>query len=153
MQARKKNFDLLQMMADSDPESAEIVAEIRRDYATGKLRDQPWRWDQCRSWLDAWLYVFRRCRLDYSQHLAWKDEQVVCAVWVGRGFDDRVIDWLERFRGRFGVDAVFPELRLIETRVSSRGLARLHKLFPRAKITEYSRADVEVHPELGYAGA
>src|SRR5262249_40994212 len=84
MPKRKKDFDFLQMFAESDPESAkavyeisgmtpaELVREIREDYATGRSRHQPWRWDQCRSWLDAWLYLYRRVQLDYHQHMFWR---------------------------------------------------------------------------------
>jgi hypothetical protein len=43
MRKRKKNFDFLQMVAESDPEMAKIVQEIRDDYASGRSREQPWR--------------------------------------------------------------------------------------------------------------
>jgi hypothetical protein len=153
MPSREKDFEMLQKVADSFPELADTVARVRQGYEAGKYRDQPWRWDQCKSWLDGWLYVYRRCYLDYSQHLAWKSEQVFCSVWVGPDFNDRVIDWLERFRSRFGVDTALAELRLIGTRVSPNGVGRLHKLFPNAKISTYSWADAKAHPDSNHAGA
>src|SRR5262245_25577422 len=96
MRKRKKNFDFLQRVADSDPEMAEIVQEIRDDYASGRSREQPWRWDQCRSWLDGWLYIYRRVFLDYHQHLRWEGETVRCAIQVGPDFNDKTVGWLER---------------------------------------------------------
>jgi hypothetical protein len=152
MKSREKDLALLQKVVDKFPELADTAARIKQGYEDRTIRDQPWRWDQCKSWLDGWLYVYRRCYLDYSQHLAWKDEQVFCSVWVGPDFNDGVIDWLERFHSRFGVDTALAELRLIGTRVSFDGLDRLRKLFPDAKLKTYSWEDVKAHPELQYAG-
>ena len=144
---------MLKKMVDIFPELSDTADRIKQGYEDGTVRDQPWRWDQCKSWLDGWLYVYRRCCLDYSRHLAWKDEQVFCSVWIGPDFNDHVIDWLERFSSRFGIDTALRELRLIGTRVSPSGIERLHKLFPNVKITMYSWADAKAHPELDYAGA
>jgi hypothetical protein len=149
----KKDFDLLQAIADSYPQLAANVARVRHRYETGQYRQQPLRWDQCKSWLDGWLYVYRRCDLDYSQHLAWKDEQAVCAVFYGHEFNDRVVDWLERFQGRFGVDGSLRELRLIETRISPQGIRRLNSVLPAARIATYSSAEADAHPELSHANA
>lgn len=153
MRKRKKNFDFLQMVADSDPEMAEMVQEIRNDYASGRSREQPWRWDQCRSWLDGWLYIYRRVCLDYHQHLRWEGEKVRCAIQVGPDFNDKTVEWLERLSTRLGPGADLAELRLIGTRVSEDGLQRLHRLFPNAKIGRYSWEDAQQHPDLGHANS
>jgi hypothetical protein len=151
MRKRTKDFDFLQMVADSDPGMAEIVQEIRRDYATGRLRHQPWRWDQCHSWLDAWLYIYRRVCLDYEAHLMWEDDRVRCAVQIGPDFNDKTVDLLERLADRLGAGLDLQELRLIGTRVTDRGLQRLERLFPNARIARYSWEDCDTHPEISYA--
>ncbi len=153
MPSRENDFELLQRIAAAYPQLADTAERIRNRYETGQYRLQPWRWDQCKSWLDAWLYVFRRCDLDYSQHLAWKGEEAVCAVFYGHEFNDRVVDWLERFRRRFGVDDSLRELRLIETRISPQGIQRLTGLFPAAKISTYSFAEADANPGLNHASA
>jgi len=151
------------MVAESDPESAkmlheitgqtpaEIVAEIREDYASGRIREQPWRWDQCRSWLDGWLYIYRRTYLDYHDHLLWDDERVRCAVQVGPDFNDKTVALLERLAGRLGPCSDLQELRLIGTRVTVEGLVRLQRVLPNAKINKYSWEDRDANPRLSYA--
>jgi len=151
------------MVAESDPESAkiiqeitgqtpaEIAQEIREDYASGRIRDQPWRWDQCHSWLDGWLYIYRRTYLDYHAHLLWEDERVKCAVQIGPDFNDKTVVLLERLAGRLGPCSDLQELRLIETKVIDEGLARLQRVVPNAKTTRYSREDWDANPDLGYA--
>jgi hypothetical protein len=151
MKKRPKDFDFLKMVAESSPEMAEIVQEIKNDYATGRLRDQPWRWDQCRSWLDGWLYIYRRVCLDYGDHLLWESENVKCAVQIGPDFSDNTVGLLERLAGRLGPGLDLQELRLIGTRVSHQGLKRLEVLFPNAKISRYSWEERDAHPEISYA--
>lgn len=164
MPKRKKRVDFLQMVAEqSDPESdkmlleitgmtaSELVQQVKEDYAAGRSRHQPWRWDQCHSWLEAWLYVYRRVRLDYHQHMFWEGERVRCVVWSGVDFNDKVLPLLDRFRRRFGVHSDLEELRLISTRVTPGGVERLRKLFPNAEVTSYSRDDEKNHPRLSFA--
>jgi hypothetical protein len=163
MQKRKKDFDFLQMFAESDPDSAKVVyeitgmtpaelaQEIREDYAAGRSREQPWRWDQCRSWLDGWLYIYRRVQLDYHQHMSWEGERVRRIVWRGRSFNDAVVALLERLSGRLGINRDLEELRFIDTRVTPAGVKRLRRLFPKARITTYSEAKVKESPRLAFA--
>jgi hypothetical protein len=146
-----KDFAFLKMVADSSPEMAEIVGEIKNDYATGRRREQPWRWDQCRSWLDGWLYIYRRVRLEYGDHLLWENEKVKCAVQVGPDFNDKTVGLLERLAGRLGPGLDLQELRLIGSRVSDKGLEGLRRLFPNAKISRYSLKERDSHPEILYA--
>ena len=124
---------------------------IRRDRASGRLRDQPWRWSQCRSWVDGWLYIYRRVCLDYTQHLRWEGETVYCAVQYGPDFNDRAVGWLERLATRLGPCLDLQDLRLIGTRVSDPGIVRLGHLFPNAKIRRYTFTDLHRDPAIGDA--
>jgi hypothetical protein len=152
MKQRLKDFDFLKMVADRNPDMAEVVAQIKDDYASGKIREQPWRWDRCHSWLDGWLYIYRRVWLDYSEHMRWEDgDKVRCVVQVGPDFTDKTVGLLERLSKRLGPGLDLSELRLINTKVTSGGLRRLTRLFPNAKIKTYSRDEHERNPELSFA--
>ena len=89
--------------------------------------------------------------MDYHQHMFWEGESVRRVVWPVPGFNDRVVLLLERLRGRLGVDRDLEELRLIDTKVTPAGVKRLRRLFPKAKITHYSEAEVETNPRLSFA--
>jgi hypothetical protein len=151
MNKRPKDSDFLKMVAESSPEGAKIVDDIKNGYATGRLRDQPWRWDQCHSWLEGWLYIYRRVSNPYRDQLRWENEQVKCAVLLGSDINDKTVGLLERLAGRLGPGLDLQELRLIGTRTTDGGLERLNRLFPNATISRYSWKDHDANPQIGYA--
>src|SRR5262245_56379107 len=107
----KKPF--LDMVAESDPEMAEIVEEMKRDEAAGKLRYPPWSHRECRDWRDAWLYSFGRASLHPSDFMKLENGKVTCVVWIGKNFNDDVVGVVENIAERLGPDRDIAELRLI----------------------------------------
>ena len=37
---------------NGSPEMADAANQLRKDYQEGRVLEVPWRWDQCRDWLD-----------------------------------------------------------------------------------------------------
>ena len=71
-------------------------------------------------------------------------------VWSGRNFDDKTVDWVEKFHRKFGPCQGLDALRLVNTRVSRGGQAKLQGLLPNTRIEAFSKAQVEADPSLGY---
>ncbi len=149
MKKQKKSF--LDMVAESDPEMAEIVAGMKRDEAAGILRYAPWSYRECRDWRDTWLYSFRRADLHPTDFVRLEDGKVTCVVWIGRDFNDRLVGVLEKIAGRLGADHDLTELRLIGTNVSEQAIQHLKAFLPKATITHYSEEAREANPRLAYA--
>src|SRR6185436_9019883 len=108
----KQTKSFLDRVAESDPEMADIVAEIRRDRAAGVLRDQPWTHKACKDWWDVWLYIFRRARLHPDDHIRLKGDIATHVVWIGPDFNDKMVDLLEKIWLRLGTNRQLRELRL-----------------------------------------
>lgn len=146
MKKQKKPF--LDMVAESDPEMAEIVGEMNRDEAAGTLRYAPSSHRECRDWRDAWPYSFRRGDLHPTDAIRLEDGKVSCVVWLGRHFNDKLVRVMERIAGRLGADRDLAELRLIGTTLREQALQRLKAFAPKATITQYSEEAPDANPRL-----
>ena len=133
-----------------DAGMVQSAAELEADYRDGRVHVAPWRWDQCRSWLDAWLYIYRRARLGDGVHMQHDGEVARFVVWVGHEVSDKMVDWLERVHGALGVCKGLTHLRLVDTCVTHNGLTRLRRLFPDVSIQSFSEAELEADSMLMY---
>ena len=133
-----------------DTGMVQCAVEAEADYRAGRVYEAPWRWDQCRSWLDAWLYIYRRARLHDGVHMQHDGEVARFVVWVGHEFSDTMVDWLERFHAALGACKGLTHLRLVDTCVTDDGLNRIRRLFPEVSIESFSEADVEADSMLMY---
>jgi len=149
MKKTKKPF--LDLVAESDSEFATLAREIKHDYAVGILRNEPRSYKGCQDWQDAWLYIFRRAYLGPDDHMRIEGKKVTHIVWIGRDFNDKMIDALEKITLRLGTNRDLAELRLVRTAVSNRGTQRLKAIIPDARITVYTKKDAEGKPWLSYA--
>lgn len=145
----KKSF--WEQVVEFDPEMAEIVEEIRRDYRSGILRDAPRSYRDCSDWRDAWLYVFKRASLHPTDFMRLEAGKVTCVVWIGMNFDDKMVAITEKVANYLGVNQDLAELRLIGVNISNEGLRRLKALLPKARITQHSEEIREANPRLAYA--
>ncbi len=145
----KKHF--LDLIAESDPDFAEIAGQLKADYAKGALRTSPRTHADCKDWWDVWLYIFRRCRLHPDDQIKVEGDKVISVVWIGPDFNDKVVALLEQIAMRLGPSGDVTELRLIRHRVSEHGIKRLKVVLPRATISEYTDADYDAKPWLAYA--
>ena len=147
---RKKASAFLDRVAKFSPELAGCVEEIKRDYAAGKLHHPPRRSSDCKSWLDIWLYAFKRAHLYPEDHVKIAGGKVTCVAWVGPDFGEKLVALLERCARRVGPDLDLLELRLVRTRVGAQGMERLRALFPKARIVAYSEKQECQNPDIVY---
>lgn len=139
LQQRRMKEQLIEAM----PETAEIFARIEADKAAGLIIDTPRTYKHCRSWREAWVYIFHRGCLAEGHHLKLEENKVTCTIWVGLEFKDKLVDVLEKIAGRIGINNDLVEMRLIGTRVTAKGLEKLKKILPKATINFYSREEAK----------
>ena len=145
----KKDF-LDQIIESGDPEMAALAKEIRREYAEGIKRHPPRRYLDSKDWRDAWLFTVAKVHGIPDDFEMVMDGRVVRVVWIGRRFDDDSITPLERVAEKLGPDADLKELRLIDTRVTAPGIARLKLIAPHVDVLTYTAQDLKQNPRLGY---
>jgi hypothetical protein len=136
---------LKERMIKALPEMAEDFARIEARKAAGLIIDEPRTYRGCRSWREAWAYIFRRGWLDEGSHLKLDGDKVTCVIWVGVEFNDKLVDSLEKIAARIGVNNDLMEMRLIGTRVTSKGAGKLKKILPKAAINFYTREEAKEH--------
>jgi len=70
----------------------------------------------------------------------------------GQGWNSKIsiIDALEKIAARIGVNNDLTELRLIETRVTPKGIERLRKILPKATIKHYTREEAKKDQRIMY---
>ena len=134
------------------PELAETVARIKADKTAGITIDAPLTYRGCRNWREAWVYIFHCARHESSSHLKRYGEKITCVVWIGVEFKDKLVDALEKIAARIGVNNDLTELRLIDTRVTIKGIERLKKILPKATIKVYTREEAKKDKKIQYVG-
>jgi hypothetical protein len=145
-QPRKKAF--LDMVAQSEPQLADLVGEVKRDHASGKLRFAPRTYLDCRDWWDAWLYIFRRGRTGADHNLRVENDKVTHVALVGPDFNDAIVQIVERLVLRLGENRDLTELRLIRTRLTAKGVGRLKNLFPNSQVIVFTKEQEDRDPSI-----
>jgi hypothetical protein len=134
------------------PEDAETTARIfdrmEADMAAGLIIDTPRTYKDCHSWREAWAYIFHRGWSAEGHHLKLEGDKVTCAVWVGLEFTDKLVVALEKIASRIGVNNDLIEMRLVGTRVTSKGAEKLKKILPKAIISFYTREETKKDPQI-----
>ena len=74
----------------------------------------------------------------------------MCVVWPGLEFDDQIIDVLGKIAEQIGPNNDLIEMRLIGTKVTHNGVAKLKSILPKAVINTYSREEAEKDDALKY---
>jgi hypothetical protein len=133
-----------------DPELAKEIREIRAKEAAGLIQYTKRTYRECRTWKEAWLYIFHRAWRASNNCLKRDGEKITCAVWSGPEFKDKLIDALEKIAARIGVNNDLTELRLIETPVTSKGIERLKKILPKATIKLFTREEAKKDKRIQY---
>ena len=72
-------------------------------------------------------------------------------VWAGHTFTDRFVKVVEQIAPHVHDRDALEELRLVATRVTPSGLARLRRIFPKSNLTVYSDADSHCDYQLSEA--
>jgi len=145
-----KTKSRLEILAESCPETVDIVARIQADKAEGFIPESRRIFEECRSWPEAWEFAFRGAGVHYGNFLQWGDKRVVCVVWPGLEFDDQIIDVLGKIAEQIGPNNDLIEMRLIGTKVTHKGVAKLKSILPKAVINTYSREEEEKDDALKY---
>lgn len=145
-QERKMKEKLVEIL----PETAEIFARIDADKAAGITIDAPLTYRGCRTWREAWVYIFEHAWHDSEDFLKRDGDKILCAVWIGVEFKDKLIDRLEKIAARIGVNNDLTELRLIETSITAKGIERLKTILPKATIRLFTREEVKKDKRIKY---
>ena len=130
-------------MDDSDdPLIKELSDAIRRAKKKGRLKVAPRRSKDVRTFEELCLFVFRHVGLDGTHQLEKDGGKVLTWVWCGSAFNDKIVrkveDLLPQLEDQMRSGG---ELRLVSTRVSEEGLARLIRCFPSIRVTRYISDD------------
>lgn len=121
-----------------DPEIREALLQIQEDRKSGKLKTPPGKAADCRSLEDLCLYIFKLAHLDGSYQILKTDARVQRWVWFGHEFSDRLVAVVVQVLPQIADRNNLEELRLVATRVTNRGVERLRRAFPKARVRVYS---------------
>jgi hypothetical protein len=133
-----------------DPELAKEIRELRAKEAAGLIQYPKRTYKECHTWKEAWLYIFHRASHASEDFLKRDGEKITSAVWIGVEFKDKLIDALEKIATRIGVNSDLIELRLVETRVTSKGIKRLKKILPKATFKLFTREEAKKDQRIKY---
>jgi hypothetical protein len=140
----------LDKLVELHPEYAETVARIRADEAAGLILDPCRTYKECRTWKQAWVYIFYRAHKDPDNFMQFEGEKVIRIVFIGRDFTDKQVYLLEKIAGCVGVNNDLLELRLIETSITPQGVGKLQAMLPKAAINFYTREDAKNDETIEY---
>jgi hypothetical protein len=140
----------LEILSELYPETAEIVARIQAGKAEGFIPKSRRTFKECRSWPEAWEFVFRRACVHYDNFLKWEGNKIVCVVWPGPEFNDQIVGVFEKIAERIGPNNDLIEMRVIGTKVTPQGVAKLKSILPKAAINSHSREAAEKDNALKY---
>lgn len=150
MSDTKKKLLSLDEISKIDPELAKEISDYKSKEAAGVIEYPRRTYKECRSWKEAWIYVFHRASRAHRDYLKSEGENVTCVVLVGRNFDDDIVNILGKIADRIGVNNDVKEMRLIGTRITPLGIERLKNILPKAGIECYSLEQAKAHPKLKY---
>ena len=150
MSETKKKGLSLDDISKIDPELAKEILDFRAKEAAGLIEYPRRTFKECRSWREAWIYIFHRARVEHSYYLKSDGGKVTCVVWPKADFNDELINSLRKIADRMGVNNDVNEMRLIGTRVTPLGIEKLKNILPKASIECYSLEQAKVHPKLKY---
>jgi hypothetical protein len=134
------------------PEIGEAFKEVMQDRREGKPKPAPRTAKECHSLEELCRYVFKLARLNGEHQTLLVDTAVKRWVWFGHTFTDRFVDRVEEAAPFLRDKESLEEFRLVATRVTTAGAARLRKLFPNSKVSEYSDCEHDKNWQLSQAG-
>ena len=140
----------LERLEELCPETAEVIAQIAADKAAGFIPESRRTYKDCRSWPEAWVFVFELAGVHYENFLKWENKKIVCVVWSVADFDDRIVDVLGEIADRIGPNNDLIDMRIIGTKVTPQGAAKLKIFLPKATVNFYSPEDAEKDETLEY---
>lgn len=122
------------------PEIDAVIAEIQEEEKAGVFRRPPKHKtkSQILSVEDLCKYVFRKVHLDGNYQVRFADEHVRTWVWNGYDYTDRIVDLVEQVADQVTDKDLLEELRLVATKVTAKGIDRLRRVFPMARVSVFT---------------
>jgi hypothetical protein len=131
-----------QLPIPSDPDLRKIYYEILEEKRAGTYWEPPRSKKACKTLEDIWHYVGKLAHLDSRQMVLVENGAVKRVVWSGGEFNDKKVNIVEEILPMVQPENGLEEIRLVATRVSSAGVDRLCRLFPRARVTIFTEEDL-----------
>lgn len=150
MNDMKKQVSDVNRVAEAESDVAKFIADYRAKEAAGLIEYPKRAYRECHSWREAWVYIFHRASIEHSYHLKSEGEKVTCVVWPVADFDDKLVDILGKISSRIGPNNDVVEMRLIETKVTPRGVENLKMILPKAAIKFFSREQAKKDQTIKY---